>query len=211
MDEGFDAVIEDALELGAARAVVINTSDIAFHEEFRKACERNACGKYGTNWMGPPAVGPVDELMAKARAYSRGLLLQTIHPVSGSFDMKGMIAGGKAFDEIFRLVLACMRDKHGIRETLPLGAGCCRICPKCAYLDHEPCRHQDLALSSLKAYGMDVMALARDMGIPYRGGPKSVAFFGLILFNSSVGEESIQPTFLQSPRANALGNSKPNL
>jgi predicted metal-binding protein len=179
----FEALIEDVLRLNAARAVVVQPSDVIFREEFRKACERNACGKYGTNWMGPPAVGPVDELMAKARAYKHGLLLQTVHTISSSFDMKGMMAGGKDFDGIFRSVLACMRDKYAIRDALPLGAGCCRICEKCAYLDREPCRHPDQALSSLEAYGMDVMALARDMGVPYHAGPKTVTFFGLILFN----------------------------
>ena len=179
----FDALIEDALELNAARAVVADSSIISFREEFRKACERNACGKYGTNWMGPPAVGTVNELMTRARAYPYGLLLQTVHEVSSSFDMKGMMAGGKAFGETFRRVLSCMREKHGMTNVLPLGAGCCSVCPKCAYLDGEPCRHPDQALSSLEAYGMDVMTLARDMGIPYRGGPKSVGFFGLILFH----------------------------
>lgn len=183
MDD-FGALIEDAMRLHAARAVMVRPSDITFREEFRKACERNACGKYGTNWMGPPAVGPLDELMEKARAYKHGLLLQTVHPVSSSFDMKGMITGGKDFEQVFRNVLACMRDKYAIEDALPLGAGCCGICEKCAYLEHEPCRHPDQALSSLEAYGMDVMALARDIGIPYHGGPKSVAFFGLILFNS---------------------------
>jgi predicted metal-binding protein len=185
----FDALVKDALELNAARAVVVDSSSISFREEFRKACERNACGKYGTNWMGPPAVGPVDELMAKARAYPYGLLLQTVHEVSSSFDMKGMMAGGKVFDEVFRRVLSCMREKHRLTKVLPLGAGCCRICPKCAYLDGEPCRHPDQALSSLEAYGMDVMTLARDMNIPYRSGPKSVGFFGLILFDDKVGRE----------------------
>lgn len=178
----FEALVKDALALGAARAVVIETSRIAFHEEFRKACERNACGKYGTNWMGPPAVGAVEDLMARAREFRFGLLVQTVHPVSSNFDMKGMKAGGEAFEETLRAVLASMRDKHAPGPFLPLGAGCCRICRRCAYLDHEPCRDPDRALSSLEAYGIDVMALAKDMDIPYRTGPKSIAFFGLILF-----------------------------
>jgi predicted metal-binding protein len=168
---------------------MINPSDIIFREEFRKACERNACGKYDTNWMGPPAVGSIDELMDKAKAYKHGLLLQTIHPVASSFDMKGMMAGGKAFDEVFRAALDCMRGKYSIREVLALGAGCCRNCSKCAYLEREPCRYPDRALSSLEAYGMDVMALAKALDIPYRDGPQSVAFFGLILFN--VGPEAV--------------------
>jgi predicted metal-binding protein len=184
--ESFDALIQDALELHASRAKVIDPSDIIFREEFRKACERNACGKFGTNWMGPPAVGPIDELMAKAKAYKHGLLLQTVHPVASSFDMKAMVAGGKAFDEVFRAVLNCMRGKHRMGVALPLGAGCCRVCLKCAYLEGEPCRYPDRALSSLEAYGMDVMALAKAHDIPYRDGTKSMAFFGLILFNDGL-------------------------
>lgn len=184
MIDTFEALVEDVLKLNVARAIVVNPADIVFREEFRKACEKNACGKYDTNWMGPPAVGQLDDLAARARRYKKGLLFQTVHPISRSFDMKGMEEGGRAFDGVFRRVLACMKEKYGILDTLPLGAGCCRICQKCAYLDQEPCRHPDDALSSLEAYGMDVMVLARDVGMPYNNGPKTVTFFGLILFNT---------------------------
>jgi hypothetical protein len=40
---------DKAIELGAAAAGMIKTSDIQFSEEFRKLCEQNSCGKYGTN------------------------------------------------------------------------------------------------------------------------------------------------------------------
>jgi predicted metal-binding protein len=185
MIDTFETLLEDVLKLGVPRAIVVNPADIVFREEFRRACERNACGRYGTNWMGPPAVGQLNDLMARARCYKEGLLFQTVHPVSRSFDMKGMEEGGKAFDEVFRKILRCMKEKYGILDILPLGAGCCRICEKCACLDREPCRHPDDALSSLEAYGMDVMTLARETGMPYNNGPKTVTFFGLILFNTS--------------------------
>lgn len=177
-----DDLIKDALKLHAARAAVVATGDIEFHEEFRKACERNACGRYDTNWMGPPAIGPIDDLMKKVKHYRRGLF-QTVHPVSGRFGMKGVLAGMRAHEQVLRDILAKMAGDHHLREMLPLQAGCCTICPRCAYLDREPCRHPDQALSSLEAYGMDVMALARNLGMPYNNGKGTVSFFGLILFN----------------------------
>ncbi len=178
-----DELVKEAVESGAARAVIVDTSRIGFHEEFRQACERNVCGKYATSWMGPPAIGPIGELMERARRYKKGLFFQTVHPLARSFDMKGIEAGIKVYREVLGKLVERLRSGHGFGDVLPLGAGCCAICPKCAFLDNEPCRHPDQAVSSLEAYGMDVMALARDLGMPYNAGPNTVSFFGLILFN----------------------------
>ncbi len=178
-----DELINDAEKSHAARAAVVATGDIEFHEEFRKACERNACGRYDTNWMGPPAIGPIGDLEKKVRSFRRGLLFQTVHPISDPFDMEGMLAGMRVHEQVLRAIFAKMADDRQIREMLPLHAGCCKICPRCAYLDHEPCRHPDLALSSMEAYGIDVMALARKFDMPYNNGKDTVSFFGLILFD----------------------------
>ena len=178
-----DELVKVAIELGAARAVIVDTSRIEFHEEFRQACERNVCGKYATSWMGPPAIGPIGELMERARRYKKGLFFQTVHPLARSFDMKGIEAAVLVYRQVLGNLVEMLRDSRGPGEVLPLGAGCCGICPKCAFLDNEPCRHPDQAVSSLEAYGMDVMALARDLDMPYNSGPKTVSFFGLILFN----------------------------
>jgi len=58
-------LVEKAKELGAAAASAIKTSDIQFSEEFRMLCEQNSCGKFGTNWMCPPAIETFDEVKAK--------------------------------------------------------------------------------------------------------------------------------------------------
>ena len=70
-------------------------------------------------------------------------------------------------------------------ELLPLDKGCCSICPRCAYLDKEPCRNPDEALSSIEAYGMNVIALQKSAGLPYYGGKNTVLYVGLILFDKS--------------------------
>ena len=81
---------EKAKELGASAASAIRTSDIRFSQEFRKLCEQNSCGKYGTNWMCPPAIGTLGELKAEVLRFSEGVVFQTVHKLKDSFDFEGM-------------------------------------------------------------------------------------------------------------------------
>jgi predicted metal-binding protein len=181
----FNELIKDALESNATHAAMADVSKIKFHEDFRKACERNACGKFNTNWMGPPAIGPINELMERARKYKHGLLFQTVHNTSNSFDLKGMFEAARIHEKIFRGLLERIKRKYNFKDMLPLNAGCCSICPKCAYLDGETCRHPDQAVASVEAYGIDVMRLEKDSGIPYYNGKNTVSYVGLILFNEN--------------------------
>ncbi|NLT68153.1 MAG: DUF2284 domain-containing protein [Acidobacteria bacterium] len=177
-----EALITIALESGASGAAVLDTSVIEFHEEFRKACERNFCGKYDTNWMGPPAIGPIEVLKRRALNYRQGLLLQSVHSVKSSFDIKGMIAKAAVHEAIFRTLLDRIRQEYPSEDFLPLNAGCCSICEKCSY-PGEPCRNPDRAVASVEAYGMDVIALQKKAGVRYYHGKEAVCYVGLILFN----------------------------
>jgi predicted metal-binding protein len=179
-----------ALESNATEAAILETSKIEFHEDFRKACEKNICRKYDTNWMGPPAIGSIDTLMKRAAGYRLGLLFQSVHPIKSNFDMKGMLEKAKVHEKIFRDLLDRIRNKYTGEEFLPLNAGCCSICEKCAYLDHEPCRHPDQAVASVEAYGMNVIALQKSANVPYYYGKTSVCYVGLILFNKESGDRS---------------------
>jgi len=178
-------LVKLALESNASYAAIADTSKIEFHEDFRKACEKNVCGMYNTNWMGPPAIGPISELMKRVEKYKQGLLFQTVHELSGSFDLKGMIQGQAIHETIFRTILEKINYEYNFEQILPLNAGCCKICSKCAYLDGEKCRHPDQAVASVEAYGIDVMALEKSSGIPYYNGKNTVSYVGLILFNEN--------------------------
>jgi predicted metal-binding protein len=184
MIEGTD-LVRIALEAKASNAAILDTSMIQFHEEFRIACEKNVCRKYDTNWMGPPAIGPIRELKEKATRYRQGMLFQTVHAVKSNFDMKGMLAAAGVHEKVFRELLARIRHAYPGEDILPLNAGCCSICERCAYLDREPCRHPDLAVASVEAYGMNVIALQKSAGLPYYNGKNSVTYVGMILFNKS--------------------------
>jgi predicted metal-binding protein len=134
--------------------------------------------------MGPPAVGPISELRQRAASYKQGLLFQTVHRLTSNFDMKGMFSAVGIHERIFRDLLGKIRSAYPTEDILPLSAGCCSNCEKCAYLDKEPCRHPDQAVSSVEAYGMNVIALEKSAGLPYNNGKDSVTYVGLILFDS---------------------------
>jgi predicted metal-binding protein len=178
-----EELVRIALQSDAAHAAILDASKIQFHEDFRKACEKNFCKRYDTNWMGPPAIGSIRSLMQRASRYRRGLLFQTVHSVASNFDMKGMLEGARIHNLVFRDLLGKIRGKYPLEEILPLNAGCCSICEKCAYLDGEPCRHPDQAVSSVEAYGMNVIALEKSAGIPYYHGKNRVCYVGLILYD----------------------------
>jgi predicted metal-binding protein len=182
MKDNLSRLVEKAKELGAARAAILYTSDIRFSEEFRKACEQNLCGKYGTNWMCPPGVGPFEELKAKALGFSRGLVFQTVYQLEDSFDFGGMEQAAREHEQVFRNILASVRLDGCFQEVFPLNAGECKVCSKCNYLDGEECCFPDKAVASVESYGIDVNALVSGCGIPYNNGPNTVSYVGLLLF-----------------------------
>jgi len=177
-------IVKDAIALNATNVSIVDVTEIKFNEDFRKLCEQNSCGSYNKNWMCPPAVGPFNDLKERALGFKQGLLLQTVHPIATSLDWKGMLAGGVNHTKIFRKILDCMENNYNFKEILPLNAGPCTYCTKCAYLVGEKCKCPDKAVSSVEANGVDVMALVKTYGIPYNNGINTVSYVALILFNS---------------------------
>ncbi len=179
-----EELVRIAFESNVSGAAILDTSEIQFHEDFRKACEKNFCRKYDTNWMGPPAIGPIAKLSKRAAAYRYGLLFQTVHRFNSKSEyIKGMFAAAGDHTKVFRELAAKIRSAYPDEEILPLSAGCCSYCERCAYLDKQPCRHPDQAASSVEAYGMNVIGLEKSAGLPYNNGKYTVTYVGLILFD----------------------------
>lgn len=174
-------LVQTLLDWGAYRAGVVPVANIEFEPEFRKMCESNACGMYGKSWMCPPCVGPVDELIARAKGYRWALVYQTVDNLEDSYDFEGMMAAGQRMNELTQRVRAELADEFG-PDALHLGAGGCRLCPVCAKREDKPCRFPDKALASLEAYGMNVSRLAELAGIKYINGQDTVTYFGAVLF-----------------------------
>lgn len=173
------ALRETALALGAKRAEPVSVGDIRTDNSFRALCESNACGNYGRNYMCPPAVGAIDELILRLCRYKTALVYQTVGELEDSYDFDGMMEAGRQHNGLGQH-LWDMTDELGV-SALHLGAGGCRLCGICAMQTGEPCRHPTRAMPSMEAYGIDVTALAALAGMPYVNGQNTVTYFGVVL------------------------------
>lgn len=173
------ALTDLILELGAHKVGTVAVEDIDFEPEFRKMCERNACGMYGRNWMCPPLVGEVDELIARAKQYQWAVVYQTVDELEDSYDFTGMMA---AADKMNRITDQLRQRLEGmdLGPRLLLGAGGCHLCQRCAKQDDQPCRFPEKALASLEAYGINVSTLAPQAGMKYINGANTVTYFGAV-------------------------------
>ncbi|AET69582.1 putative metal-binding protein [Desulfosporosinus orientis DSM 765] len=169
--------------MGVNQSAIIAVEDVKFDEDFRKQCEQNSCGSYNKNWMCPPGVGPINELKEKALKFKQGLLFQTVYALEDSFDYEGMQEGIKNHTEILRKVLDYIKSGRFFDEFLPLNVGPCTYCGRCAFLDSQECRFPEEAVSSVEAYGIDVMALEKSYGMSYNNGKNTISCVSLILFN----------------------------
>ncbi len=158
---------------------VFSTGQIPFSPAVVEACERNACGKYGTSWTCPPGVGTLEELEKKIRAYPNAAVLTCRYDIEDSFDFEGMMDAQKKAKKVFAAVADEMR---AVGETFyMLGNEGCDLCAKCTYPD-APCRFPERAAPSVEACGINVMLLAKTVGVRYNNGPNTVTYFSLILF-----------------------------
>ena len=173
-----------ALEAGAYRAGVISTDEVKTDAAFRKMCEQNLCGNYGRSWMCPPDAGPIEELMAEVRTFSHILVYQTVGELEDSYDFEGMMEAGARHNQVVRRIRDELRAEP-LKRVLHLGAGGCRMCETCAKKTGEPCRHPELAMSSLETYGINVSELAKAAGMKYINGQNTVTYFGAALFDLS--------------------------
>ena len=178
--ELFEKIKEYALSLGATNANVISASDIVTDRCFRDMCASNYCGMYGKCWMCPPDVGEIDVLMAEVKKYSYALVYQYVGTLEDSFDIEGMAEAKKVSYKIAHSLRNMMNAEN--TKCLHLGAGGCGACKKCSKVEKKPCRHPDLAMPSLEAYGINVSKLAESAQMKYINGPDTVTYFGAVLF-----------------------------
>ena len=151
---------------------------LRFLPEVRAACEQNKCGAYGKSWACPPVCGSLPECEARAREYAWGVLLQTTGQMEDDFDVEVMFEAERIQKERFRAF--CDALERG-EKALPLGAGTCRLCAKCAYPD-EPCRFPDRMHPSMEAFGLQVTDVCKAAGIPYYYGPRTITYSCCVLF-----------------------------
>ncbi len=171
---------DTALSMGASAAAVIDVSDISFRVEFRELCERNACGKYGRCWMCPPDVGPIDQMIERAKRYEKALVFQTIGALEDSFDIESMERAAKEHNRVTQAVADALTP--AMERPLVIGAGACQVCSTCSRTLNLPCAHPDRAIPSLEAFGIAVSEMASLCGMNYINGQNTVTYFSAIFY-----------------------------
>lgn len=170
---------EELLAAGADRAEELPVSQIPFEPSLVSLCAANQCGNYNKCWTCPPRTGEISDLIASAKKHETIYVFQKIYQIEDSFDIEGMFEAGKAFQKIILKLATSFVNRRD--ELLLLGAGGCRICPVCAAVEEEPCRHPELACPSMESYGIQVSELAKRCGMNYINGVNTVTYFGAVL------------------------------
>jgi len=175
-------LIELALSCGAANAVSLKGDQILWDRSFRALCEENSCGSCGKNYMCPPDVGDIDDLIARGKVYQNAILYQTIFPLEDSFDIEGMAEASVSHRKLSQTIENHLQ-KDADFPYLHLSAGGCQLCPRCGKLDGIPCRFPTQALASLESYGINVHLTSKNGGLRYTNGANTVTYFGIILLD----------------------------
>ncbi|MCI2131590.1 MAG: DUF2284 domain-containing protein [Eubacterium sp.] len=171
--------VKEAKKIGFSEAGPIDRSTLKPMQMVRDACEEDKCHAYGHNWTCPPECGSLEECGKRMQSYNRGLIVQTVGVLKKTIDSRTIIETEKNHIHMFQELSERMRAAG--EKILPLGAGGCRICRKCAYPD--PCRFPEKACSSMEAYGLFVTQVCRDNQVPYYHGEGTITYTGCILYN----------------------------
>ena len=170
---------EKLLEIGFDNVGETSTELIPFEPSLIELCKMNHCGSYGKNYTCPPEVGKTEELIEKAKQYSRITVFQKVYTLEDSFDFEGMTNGKNNFKALTKKALKLCEET--IDDYILLGAGPCDLCEVCGIATGVPCRFPDKAIASLESYAMKVSDLAELCSMKYINGVNTVTYFGAVL------------------------------
>jgi predicted metal-binding protein len=167
-----------AEEAGFTAWAKLDPNTIELKSEVRDMCAANSCGMYGKRWSCPPGCGTLEECAEKLKGYTGGILVQTVGDIEDGFDFEAMMEIEAEHRQNFRQMQEALLDA-GI-TALPIGAGCCTVCPQCTYPD-APCRFPEKMNASMEAYGMLVLQICKDNGLTYYYGADKMAYTSCFL------------------------------
>lgn len=174
-----ESVVGQKVAQLAHQYAFIEVRKIPFCEWVVDACKANYCGKYGTTWTCPPAVGTLSELKEKALKFDRALVFSTKHALEDSFDIEGMNSGRISHEKATDKVVELFKGE----KIRVMSAEGCGLCKTCTY-PNAPCRFPEKARSSVEANGISVVDLSKECGINYHNSANTVTYFSVILFMS---------------------------
>ena len=173
-------ILELASGAGFDKVALIDTADIVFNFEYRKACEANVCGNFNACYSCPPDCGSCGDMKDKVLAHKKALVFQK----TSDLTVKGVNA--KAAKKEHSDMSAQLIEKlnaNGVNGGIRVGASCCDCCAVCAKRTGEPCRFPEKAFSCMSAYCIDCEKLAEKCGMSFGWNKTEVSFYGMYIFD----------------------------
>ncbi len=171
-------LVRAALDFGFSHAAPMDPATLRPREEVRLMCSADRCQMFGRCWTCPPGSGSLEESRRTIERYRTGLLVQTTAVLDDPYDYETMMTAG----EEQKQRLAEFREELWPRwpHLVALGNGACTVCPDCTY-PRAPCRHPDLAIQSMEAFGLVVSDACSANGLGYYYGPGTITYTGCYL------------------------------
>ena len=156
--------IEAAQSLGFT-ACILKTEELCFDFSFRKYCQENLCGNFGSNNMCPPNCKTPEQMKADILMHRYILVLKSEHNVSDFFDYKKIEEGQKKHN----LATAKLLEKINIKSgEVALSA------PSDLKIGKE------FSVHGLSAYCINVKQMAEKCNMNYDFKNNRLALFGFI-------------------------------
>ena len=152
---------------------------LEFTDRIRWICQ-NECPMYDKSWACPPAVGAVADCKAKCLGYRQCLMIVTMTEVSDIANIEETLATRPDHEAITGQV-AQILEEAGIKPYI-LSTEACAVCPRCAWLDGQPCRFPERMHPCVESHGINVIPLFETLGIPFIYGENIVTWVSLLFF-----------------------------
>ena len=157
----------------------LESQHLVFSREVRDLCEKNACGMYGKSWACPPAVGSIEHCIDHCSAFQSAFVFTSLGQLRKKHDVNGWHEARTVHEAITEEVVKLFRARFA--SILALSTEGCMVCRSCSY-PSQPCRIPERMFPAIEGFGINVMQMAKTVGIRYYNGPNTVTYFSLILF-----------------------------
>lgn len=157
----------------------IDPKMLEFSDRIRWIC-KNECPMYNKTWACPPAVGAVAECKAKCMSYENCLMIATITEVEDIADMEETLSTRPEHEMVTNQVRDIMAEQ-GINAYV-LSTEACTLCPRCAWLDGEPCRMPEKMHPCVESHGINLIPMLEENGIEFQYGANVVTWVSLLFY-----------------------------
>lgn len=158
---------------------LIDPKTLELSERIRYICSAE-CPMYDKTWACPPAVGEVAQCKARCLRYQNCLLIGTITEVFDIADIDETLATRPAHEDVTNQVRDMLRAQ-GV-EPYVLSTEACSICPRCAWLDGQPCRFPDRMHPCVESHGINLIPTLEENGLEFQFGENMVTWYSLLFF-----------------------------